>query len=102
MDTITLVYSGSQAPVSDQGPRHAVGRAGVSGKTEGLPKCSQLLFAGGLACYTQEEIGEAVGLPQRTIADDVPVLAETDSCPKPLKLLATYTDAEWKPPLYAE
>ena len=53
-----------------------------------------------LACYTQEEIGEAVGLPQRTIADDVPVLAETEDLPKPLKLLATYTDAEWKPPLY--
>ena len=55
---------------------------------------------GGIACYTQEEIGEAVGLPQSTIADDVPVLSETDSCPKPIKLLATYTDAEWKPPVF--
>ena len=69
-------------------------------KTEGLPKCSQLLFAGGLACYTQEEIGEAVGLPQSAISDDVPVLSEMEDLPKPIKLLATYTDAEWKPPLY--
>ncbi len=67
-------------------------------KTEGLPQCSQLLFAGGLACYTQEEVGEAVGLPQQTIADNVPVLPETEDLPKPIKLLATYTDAEWKPP----
>ena len=38
------------------------------------------------------------GWPQRTIADDVPVLSEMEDLPKPIKLLATYTDAEWKPP----
>ena len=68
-------------------------------KTEGLPQCSQLLFAGGLACYTQEEIGEAVGLFQQDVAKAVEA-QKMDSCPKSVKLLATYTDAEWKPPLY--
>lgn len=63
---------------------------------------SEKIAAMWLACYTQEEIGEAVGLPRTTIADSVPVLTETDSCPKPSKLpvAATYTDADWKPPLY--
>ncbi len=28
-----------------------------------------------------------MGLPQRTIADDVPVLAEMEDLPKPIKLL---------------
>ena len=58
-------------------------------------------FAGGIACYTHDEIGAAVG----TSAMDVSRAIEAnkmDSCPKCSKLLATYTDAEWKPPLYAE
>ncbi len=118
-------------------------------KTEGLPQCSQLLFAGGLACYTQEEVGEAVGLDRSEVARATGEVCEMDSCPKSIKpspharaggsfsgngrpsktaktspharaggraieankmdscpkcsqLLATYTDAEWKPPLYAE
>jgi hypothetical protein len=52
-----------------------------------------------LACYTHDEIGAAVG----TSAMDVSRAIEAnkmDSCPKCSKLLATYTDTEWKPPLY--
>jgi len=52
---------------------------------------------GGIACYTHDEIGAAVG----TSAMDVSRAIEAnkmDSCPKCSKLLATYTDAEWKPP----
>lgn len=55
-------------------------------------------FAEGLACYTQEEIGEAVGLSDD--AKETRVSGKTEDLPKDRKLLTTYTDAEWKPPLY--
>jgi transcriptional regulator with XRE-family HTH domain len=54
---------------------------------------------GGIACYTQEEIGEAVGLFQQDVAKAVEA-QKMEDLPKSVKLLATYTDAEWKPPLY--
>ena len=57
----------------------------------------QELLAMWLACYTPEEIGEAVGLFQQDVAKAVEA-QKMDSCPKSVKLLATYTDAEWKPP----
>ncbi len=54
---------------------------------------------GRLACYTQEEVGEAVGLFQQDVAKAVEA-QKMEDLPKSVKLLATYTDAEWKPPLY--
>ena len=69
-------------------------------KTEGLPKCSQLLFAGGLACYTPEEIGETTAIAKTQVSEQLEVCSDLAALPKQNKLLATYTDAEWKPPLY--
>lgn len=48
------------------------------------------------ACHTQEEIAEAVGLPRKTVDDQIRVLANLDTCPVSPKLLATYQDAEFK------
>lgn len=47
----------------------------------------------------QEEIGEAVGLFRQDVAKAVEA-QKMEDLPKSAKLLATYTDAEWKPPLY--
>lgn len=62
---------------------------------------SEKIAAMWLACYTQEEIGAAVGLSQKEVSQATEVY-QTDSCPKGIKLsvAATYTDADWKPPLY--
>ncbi len=53
-----------------------------------------------LACYTQEEIAEAVGVDQDTVSAETGLLRNPASLPKSVQLLATYADADWTPPLW--
>ncbi len=50
------------------------------------------------ACYTQDEIGEAVGVSLGEANSETKELSEMEALPKLNKLLTTYTDAEWKQP----
>ncbi len=51
-----------------------------------------------LACYTQEEIGAAVGVSRPEVTAECQELSETEALPKLTKLLATHEDPDWKPP----
>ncbi len=51
----------------------------------------------GLGC-TQQEIAEAVGSTQRTIADKIALLAEIPNLEKPLKVRALYEEEGWSVP----
>lgn len=53
-----------------------------------------------LACYTQEEIADAVGVARQTITDQVKVLPDLESFPNPAKLMARFEDADFTSPLY--
>lgn len=52
-----------------------------------------------LACYTQDEIAAAVGVPRKTVADSIDSLANIDNCLKSPKLSAEYND-DFDIPLY--
>ncbi len=52
-----------------------------------------------LACYTEEEIAEAVGFAQQTINDQVKELPENDIWQKSV-VLSQYQEPGWTPPLY--
>jgi DNA-binding XRE family transcriptional regulator len=51
-----------------------------------------------MACYTQEEIAEKVGVSVGTVNERTKECSNLDKCPKLNKLLALYQDAEWQPP----
>lgn len=53
-----------------------------------------------MTCYTQVEISERVGLPRKTIDDQLKELANLENFPNPPKLLATFTDSDFTAPLY--
>jgi ParB-like chromosome segregation protein Spo0J len=53
-----------------------------------------------LACHTQEEIAGAVGIPQRTVADQIEELAKMENFPKSLVLSAEFNESDWSPPLF--
>lgn len=53
-----------------------------------------------LACYTQEEIAEAVGLSQPQIKEILEELSDMEKFPKSIKLLALFEDAEFETPIY--
>jgi ParB-like chromosome segregation protein Spo0J len=52
-----------------------------------------------LACYTQEEIAEAVGQSQQAIAKELELLPQTESLPKVVQLAISHSD-DFEPPLY--
>jgi len=52
-----------------------------------------------LACYTEEEIAEAVGCNPQTVHNQVEESLKIDNCPK-LGVLANYQEPDWTPPLY--
>lgn len=52
-----------------------------------------------LACYTEEEIAEAVGCGDATIREFLKESAEKDIWQK-ARIFANYTDPDWTPPLY--
>ncbi len=49
-----------------------------------------------LSCHTQEEIAEAVNIPQQTIADEIRVLPDLEAFPKSVKLHALFDEAEFE------
>ena len=51
-----------------------------------------------LSCHTQEEIGKALNIPQRTVADKVKDFSENGNLSKSAKISADFIDYE--PPLY--
>lgn len=53
-----------------------------------------------MACYTQDEIAEAVGVAKATVNDKLAVCSDLEALPKSNKLLALHEDADFKPPLY--
>lgn len=53
-----------------------------------------------LACHTQEEIAEAVGLSQKAIDLETKELVVLETFPKLLITLAQHADADFTPPLY--
>ena len=53
-----------------------------------------------MSCATQEEIGEAVGLSQPQVKALVEELSEMATLPNPIKVTATFAEADWTPPLY--
>ena len=60
---------------------------------------NKTIFDMWMACYTQEEIAEAVKMAQQTIADRLKVLPNLESFPKSVKLSALYQD-DFSPPIY--
>ena len=52
-----------------------------------------------LSCYTQDEIAEAVNMPQRTLSDRFEVLADLEKLPNSPKLSALYQD-EFEIPIF--
>lgn len=52
-----------------------------------------------LACYTEEEIAEAVGMPQQTVNDHTRELPKDDIWQKSV-VFSEYRDPAWHPPLY--
>lgn len=58
------------------------------------------IFEMWMACHTQEQIAEAIGAPQQTVAGYVAELPKTEGLPKSVQLLARHEDADWQPPLY--
>ena len=53
-----------------------------------------------LACHTQEDIAEAVGVDRVTITEQLEELSDLEKFPKATKLSASYDDADWTPQLY--
>ena len=51
-----------------------------------------------LACYTEQEIADAVGVADRTIPNVIES-AKTATWQK-LRILSTYAEPDWSPPLY--
>lgn len=58
------------------------------------------IFEMWLACYTQEEIADAVRVSRAEIENEVAKLTDLESFPKVSKLAASYDDADWTPQLY--
>ena len=55
------------------------------------------IFTMYMACHTQQEIADSVGLPQRTVADS---LADLPNLDKSLKISADFSDPDFETPLY--
>lgn len=53
-----------------------------------------------MACYTQEEIADAVGVTPKTVDNRAEDFVNLEALPKLQKLAALYEDADFKPPLY--
>jgi ParB-like chromosome segregation protein Spo0J len=53
-----------------------------------------------LACQTQEEIADAVGLAQQTVADQLQELPDLDKWQKAVVLAAQFNEQDWSPPLF--
>jgi hypothetical protein len=53
-----------------------------------------------LACYTDEEIAEKVGIGLMTVNERMKVLTEKYFDTKAYKLLSDYSDSEWVTPVY--
>ena len=68
-------------------------------KTQVEEEKNQKIFDMWMASYTQDEIAEAVNMPQRTLSDRFEVLADLEKLPKSLKLSALYQD-DFEIPIY--
>lgn len=53
-----------------------------------------------LACHTQQDIADAVGVTKETISQEVEESQILEALPKSDKLAALHEDADWTPPLY--
>lgn len=53
-----------------------------------------------LACYTQQEIADAVGVDKATASRELEDCCNLEALPKSNKLSALHEDADWTPPLY--
>jgi len=53
-----------------------------------------------LACHTQQQIADEVGVTKETISQTVQECQKLESFPKSDKLHALYQEPEWEPPLY--
>jgi len=53
-----------------------------------------------LACYTQQEIADAVGISQKEVSKKTAELYQMDIWQKGIKLKANYEDPDWETPLY--
>lgn len=60
----------------------------------------QRIFDMWLACYTSEEIAEAIDEPRRTIADEVKVLADLNLVSNSPKVHAKHMDEAFEVPIY--
>jgi DNA-binding XRE family transcriptional regulator len=53
-----------------------------------------------LACRTQDEIADTLGITQKTISNQTKDLVDLESFPNLLGLHAKYGEPDWKPPLF--
>lgn len=60
----------------------------------------QKIFDMWLACYTQDEIAQAVGVSQDAVALETADLREMEKFPKVVKLASSHGDADFTPPIY--
>lgn len=52
-----------------------------------------------LACHTEQEIAEAVGMPQQTAHDHLAELPKSDIWQKSV-ILSRYQEPDWSPPTW--
>ena len=53
-----------------------------------------------MACYSEQEIADEVGLAQKTITNSVSNFSNLNNFVQITKLAATYQEEDFKPPLY--
>lgn len=58
------------------------------------------IFAMWLACYTEDEIAEAVGIDQKTVNREIETFSQNGSASELTKSRDFGSDADWNPPLY--
>lgn len=58
------------------------------------------IFSKWLACWTREEIAASEGLSDGAISEIWSEFLDLEKLTKPAQTLATYSDPDWKPPIY--
>jgi len=79
----------------------AISRLPARAFNDHIAECRRkLIFDMWLACHTQQEIADAVGIHKDTVSEEMELRRNLDKCPKSDKLTATFQEPDWVPPLY--
>jgi len=94
------IASGLPEPITDGVPRHSEhpGQCGLRpllGVT-----LAKLLGNMWMACYSLEEIGEAVGVTAKTVDNEIRECVNLETLPKLQKVSSSFSDADFDVPIY--